>query len=417
MKTEEKGISAPVILAIAVTAAAVITVVIVAIIVQGGAPGGMPIYAGSEEWDIPTEFMAGLENIAHSGASIKGYTVSGVSVQELLNWYEGQMTDWELIYEQPATSSGGLTMGILLYRKGDAGCGIMAVSGGSLPGTCYILAAGPWSAFGGGPPQPTTTPTIITPTTTPTTTSATHTTTPTTTTTTTPTTTLPVCPGSQMWDIPEEYEAMLENMISGGMSYSAYTIIGMGPQEVLNWYKEHMSGWELIDEQPAAPTDGLTMGYLIYRKGTDGGGVLVMSGADLPGTCYILIVGPWSAFEESRPQPLIAIISIDYATSGSTKLAIQHLGGDSISDAFCGTSNHNITADNWMNLEVRINGSSIATTGGKTKFNDVLIGASTYDFTVGDILLLEEIAPLESGDVVMVIYRPTSQLLLSYSVL
>ena len=58
------------------------------------------------------------------------------------------MTGWTLESE-PVMSMGGVEIGGLIYMKGDDGAGIIAMSGMGLPGTCYILATGPWSAFGG----------------------------------------------------------------------------------------------------------------------------------------------------------------------------------------------------------------------------------------------------------------------------
>jgi flagellin-like protein len=112
-----------------------------------------------------------------------------------------------------------------------------------------------------------------------------------------------------------------------------------------------------------------------------------------------------------RPTPpLSATISASHATRGSTKLAIEHTGGDPIRNAFCGTSDNNIaSSDNWINLEVRINGVVVITTENKTKFNGVGIGTGIRDFTVGDVLLLEKIAALNSGDVITIMYKPTNQ--------
>ena len=120
-----------------------------------------------------------------------------------------------------------------------------------------------------------------------------------------------------------------------------------------------------------------------------------------------------------RPTPpLTMTISIRNATRNSTKLTIEHTGGDPIRDAFCGKAvdDHIITTDNWINLEVRINGAKVATTENKTKFNNVLIDNNTYDFTVGNILLLEKITVLSSGDVITIIYKPNNQELIRVTV-
>lgn len=119
---------------------------------EEGAPGGMSEYPGSESWEIPAELLAGME--IPEEVDFAGYCVEDATIQEILNWYKDEMMGWTLENEMPATDiGGGITMGMLAYRKGDEGAGIVAVSGyPGLTGTCYILASGPWSAMeeGGG---------------------------------------------------------------------------------------------------------------------------------------------------------------------------------------------------------------------------------------------------------------------------
>jgi hypothetical protein len=142
----EKGVSSIVVIA-------VVIVIIVAVGVsgyfllsgRGAGLGSFSIYTGSQSWDIPSEYQENL--LAGAGVEVAGYTVSGASVQDVLDWYRGQMVGWTLESE-PVMSMGGVEIGGLIYKNGDDGAGIIAMSGIGLPGTCYILATGPWSAFG-----------------------------------------------------------------------------------------------------------------------------------------------------------------------------------------------------------------------------------------------------------------------------
>jgi hypothetical protein len=104
---------------------------------DGGGLGSLPKYPGSQSWNIPSEYSAGIP----AGTDYAGYTVSVVSVQDVLDWYRGQMTDWTVVEDNvPVKFYGSMTV----YRKGDNGAVIAAISGSGLPGTCYILATGPW---------------------------------------------------------------------------------------------------------------------------------------------------------------------------------------------------------------------------------------------------------------------------------
>ena len=141
---EERGVSS-----IIVVIAVVIAIVAAALggyylgIHRGVGPGSLSKYSGSQGWNIPSTYR---ENMAAS-VEVAGYSISGVSVQNLLDWYKGQMTGWTLEDEVTNTSIGGITIGALSYIKGNDSAGIIAMSGVGLPGTCYILATGSWSAI------------------------------------------------------------------------------------------------------------------------------------------------------------------------------------------------------------------------------------------------------------------------------
>jgi FlaG/FlaF family flagellin (archaellin) len=109
------------------------------------------------------------------------------------------------------------------------------------------------------------------------------------------------------------------------------------------------------------------------------------------------------------PKNITAIISISGADSGSTKLTIEHASGDPIRGAFVAFSStdDNINADNWSKMEVKINGELV--TSENAIFNGSHVTTS-YDFTVGDVLVLDNLAiTLETGDVITVIYTPANQ--------
>jgi hypothetical protein len=110
---------------------------------RGGGLGDLPKYSGSQSWNIPSAYSTGIpENV-----NFAGYTVSGTSVQDLLNWYKDQMKGWTLENELPVTSESGMETGALIYRNGNDGAFIAVISGTGLSGTCYILGIASWSVF------------------------------------------------------------------------------------------------------------------------------------------------------------------------------------------------------------------------------------------------------------------------------
>jgi len=144
----QKGIAPLIIVVIIVVVAVAAGVGIYVATRGGGVPGGLSLYPGSQSWEIPSSILGSM-NIP-SGMEVAGYTVSGASVQDVLNWYKGQMTGWTLENEIPVTLPGGVEISALIYRNGNDGAGIVVMSGTGLSGTCYILATGPWSTLSGG---------------------------------------------------------------------------------------------------------------------------------------------------------------------------------------------------------------------------------------------------------------------------
>jgi len=193
------------------------------------------------------------------------------------------MTGWTLENEIPATEvpEAGITMGTLFYHKGTGGAAIIAISGTGLTGTCYILAAGLWSAFevgggagpsenqGGGEEVGELTP----------------------------------YPGSQSWEMPTEFAENLP-AFGEGVEVAAYSVEGVSVQGLVDWYKGQMTGWTLVHEEVGTPQGvppEIIMGALVFSKGYDGAAIIAFSGLSTvnpswpEGTCYILYTGSASA--------------------------------------------------------------------------------------------------------------------------
>ena len=296
MKMKQKGVAtaAIAVIVIVIVAVAGVGVYLVTKGKEGGEGGGgegggeevgeLPLYAGSQSWEIPAEIQAGLhlENMPE-GIEIAGYCVEGASVQEVLNWYKGQMAGWTLENEIPATEvpEAGITMGTLFYHKGTGGAAIIAMSGTGLTGTCYILAAGLWSAFeegggagsgenqGGGEGVGE----------------------------------LPLYAGSQSWEIPTLLAEALPPA-GEGVEMAAYSVEGVSVQGLVDWYKGQMTGWTLENEQVGTPSGappGIIMGTIVFTKNYNGAAIMAFSGLSTmdpswpEDTCYILYTGSASA--------------------------------------------------------------------------------------------------------------------------
>jgi flagellin-like protein len=137
----------------------------------------------------------------------------------------------------------------------------------------------------------------------------------------------------------------------------------------------------------------------------------------------VVAVGVVIAFVAALPKPtspLATSITIGGATASSTTLTITHAGGDQIKTAFYANSSSQysyIAANNWANMEVRVNGANVATVdNGATLNNAHLTPSTSYDFSVGNILVLPFATPLAPGDVITVIYTPANQILATVTV-
>jgi hypothetical protein len=96
---------------------------------------------------------------------------------------------------------------------------------------------------------------------------------------------------------------------------------------------------------------------------------------------------------------------VEDAVVDSTKVKLVHYGGDTIVNAFNGTSN-------FKNLKIKVNGVDRAFSGNVTG----AIGDSDDDFESGEQIALT-VAALSSGDTITMVFTPTGDILQRVSVL
>jgi hypothetical protein len=139
---KNKGVGTPALVAIIVVVVAVVGVGGYLLLKGDDEEVGLPVYPGSESYDIPGEYFGSLE--IPDQVKIEGFNISGAGFQEVLNWYSDHMEGWTIEDEyQTWAHTGGQ-----LYRKGAKGAGVVAMGGtGLAEGTVYLLAIGPWSKF------------------------------------------------------------------------------------------------------------------------------------------------------------------------------------------------------------------------------------------------------------------------------
>jgi len=114
--------------------------------------------------------------------------------------------------------------------------------------------------------------------------------------------------------------------------------------------------------------------------------------------------------------PNVAVV-IEGADQGSTSITIVHYCGDTIVNAFSGTTNGQLGTANWSAMEVRINGAVFAERDpakGTTRLNGAT-GFGAADFKAGDELKLDlsdsAQGTLRAGDSISVIYTTTGDTL------
>jgi FlaG/FlaF family flagellin (archaellin) len=121
-------------------------------------------------------------------------------------------------------------------------------------------------------------------------------------------------------------------------------------------------------------------------------------------------------FVQELKTPNVAVV-IEGADQGSTSITIIHYCGDTIVNAFSGTTNGQLGTANWSAMEVRINGAVFAERDpakGTTRLNGAT-GFGAADFKAGDELKLDlsdsAQGTLRAGDSISVIYATTGDTL------
>jgi len=260
---------------------------------EGEEAGGLPLYSGSTSWEIPAELAENLL-VFGEGVETAAYSVENVSVQDLVDWYKDQMTDWTLENETVGTPPGAppeVVMGMLMFSKDSEGAIIRVFSGLSEANpswpedTCYILHTGSASEFEqggeggeneGGTGGETGDNVGVE--------------------------NLPLYSGSTSWEIPTELDLP---SFGEGLETAAYSVENVSVQDLVDWYKDQMTDWTLETENvgtpPGAPPE-MTTGTIMFTKNGNGALIVAFSGLSAMNpswpedTCYVLCAGTASEF-------------------------------------------------------------------------------------------------------------------------
>ncbi|WP_086976040.1 hypothetical protein [Archaeoglobus fulgidus] len=115
---------------------------------QSPSSGGVPEYSGSKVYSAPTLYSQ-LIGVPTEGVSVKAYTVENANAKDILSWYKEKLSDYEIVNEmsvvQMTTPQGSAEWGAILFKKGDKGVGIWAMSGSGVEGggAVYFIVEGP----------------------------------------------------------------------------------------------------------------------------------------------------------------------------------------------------------------------------------------------------------------------------------
>ncbi len=113
-----------------------------------GGSTGVPEYSGSKVYSAPT-FYSQLVGVPTEGVSVKAYQVENANARDILDWYKKELSDYEIVDEVSVTTvttpQGSAEWGAVLFKKGDRGVGIWAMSGSSIEGggAVYFIVEGP----------------------------------------------------------------------------------------------------------------------------------------------------------------------------------------------------------------------------------------------------------------------------------
>ncbi len=115
----------------------------------------IPVYSGSEVYSAQSFFYQ-MMGIPLEGLSVHVYYLKEGSVKDILEWYKGKLSDYEMVQEiklsSVTTPQGSMEWGGIIFRKGDRGVGIWAISGKSIEsgkGVMYYIVTGPWDKLMG----------------------------------------------------------------------------------------------------------------------------------------------------------------------------------------------------------------------------------------------------------------------------
>ena len=132
---------------------------------SGGTPGssqgsgtagtGIPVYPGSEHSTMQTVYAQLMGVPSGGGITVNAYHVKGVSAGDVLNWYKQQLSSYQLVKGGSGLATvsipggGEAQYGVVMFKNGDQGIGIWAMSGSKMDGTTYYVVTGPASAMFG----------------------------------------------------------------------------------------------------------------------------------------------------------------------------------------------------------------------------------------------------------------------------
>jgi flagellin-like protein len=121
----------------------------------------------------------------------------------------------------------------------------------------------------------------------------------------------------------------------------------------------------------------------------------------------VVAIGVMLVFILSLPKtavPMIISVTVDNAISGNTRIRLSHSGGDSLLNAS-------------TNIQILING-ALENYGAGKQWTATLSNGT--DFRIGDVITVTNIdgtnRALNSGDMITMVYIPTSQQIVSYTV-
>lgn len=95
-------------------------------------PTGVPVYSGSKEQSLASYYYSAL-GIPTEGVVVKVYFVEGATASKILDWYKKNMPGYEIVGEEVitrmSTPEGSVEWGAVMFKKGNEGVGIWALSG------------------------------------------------------------------------------------------------------------------------------------------------------------------------------------------------------------------------------------------------------------------------------------------------